>query len=69
VRNMRDRDTLIMCPQCHRRQHAMSLKSWKTCENTKISFQCKTDTCGFNETRNGILWMNLVRDDRDKNGC
>jgi len=56
-----------MCPECYHKDHAMSMKSWKSCENTKISFQCKK--CNFSDTREGILWMHLVSDGFDKNGC
>ena len=59
--------TVIVCPDCHHRQTAMSIVEWKECENTQITFSCKK--CPFKDTRDGILWGHLIREGRDKNGC
>jgi len=66
---MRSKDTVIMCPDCKHKQHAMSMSHWKNCEDTKITFTCKITGCDFKETRDGILWMHLVSGGLDKNGC
>jgi len=68
-------DTVIMCPKCKHKQHAMSPRQWLDNARTSITFSCKNIDCKFSETRDGALWQHLVTGGSDmyrgfdKNGC